>query len=149
MKTEHVDITAGSPNLRHPVLAKVMSRCFAIVGAFCAITIWHIGLGVVTPGDVYGRVGGPLPGWLFLMALAGGFFAGEKARFRLRIVIILLAVASVCYWAFAPSGWWVKRPPSSRYQLRSSWTVGSSPTRGLLLARSARAQTSISSLSTI
>ena len=43
----------------------------------------------------------------FLVGLVAGFHASS----RLRRVLIVSAVMSLCFWAFVPDGWWVHPPP--------------------------------------
>jgi hypothetical protein len=85
---------------------------FSALAAFSLSTLAYVVEGFLTPGDYSGN--GSV--WLLpadAAALVLGLLAGFHASSRLRIVLIVPALLSCCFWAFVPDGWWVHAPPLS------------------------------------
>lgn len=85
----------------------------AVLGAFAAVTAAWIAWALATPGDYFGNGSAlviPSFGGAVVLGSAFGFFA--RARFRK--VLVVAGALGLCYWAFAPSDWWVHPPPRPR-----------------------------------
>jgi hypothetical protein len=77
--------------------------------AFVLATAAWVGWALATPGDYFANGSS----WLFPsigVACLVGLAAGFPARGLARLLIVLLSVASLCYWIFVPSGWWSHGP---------------------------------------
>jgi hypothetical protein len=88
------------------VLTAIPRVVMGILLAFVLVTAAWVGWALATPGDYFANGSS----WLFpsvgaacLVGLAAGWAA---ARGLARLLIVLLSLASLCYWVFAPSGWW-------------------------------------------
>ena len=81
---------------------------FSALAALSLSTLAYVVWGLLTPGDYFGN-GSVLV--LPTIAVLFGLVAGFHASSRLRRVLLVTAVLSLCFWAFVPDGWWV-HPPS-------------------------------------
>ena len=81
----------------------------SLLCAFVLFTLGWILWGYFTPGDFFGNGSALVTPSLAVSAILG-LIAGFRAAGRWRILILVVAAASLCFWIFAPDGWWAHEP---------------------------------------
>jgi hypothetical protein len=79
------------------------------LAAFCLLTLTWAIWGFLTPGDFFAN-GSKLV--LPTLGIAGliGAIVGFRISGRARIVMLVAALLSLCFWIFVPDGWWAHGP---------------------------------------
>jgi hypothetical protein len=81
----------------------------SLLSAFELFTLVWILWGYFTSGDFFGNGSALVTPSL---AIAGiiGLIAGFRAKGWWSILILGISIASLCFWIFAPDGWWAHEP---------------------------------------
>jgi uncharacterized ion transporter superfamily protein YfcC len=82
----------------------------SVLCAFLLYTIVWVVWGMLTPGDYFAN-GSVWAQVSLILAVVIGLIAGFRASRPWRIVLSAGTIASLCFWIFAPDGWWRHGPP--------------------------------------
>lgn len=91
--------------------SRAVRVAITLLGAFAGYTLAWIGIGAMTPGDVFG--GGAWSLLLLPLGAAALGFAGYRAK-RPHVIGIIAALAGVSayFWIRTRDGWWAHGPPN-------------------------------------
>jgi len=91
----------------HHISLRLLGSALA---AFCLLTFTWVVWGFLTPGDFFANGSKLVPPTLGIAATVG-VIVGFRLSGRARIVLLVAALLSLCFWIFIPDGWWAHGPP--------------------------------------